>query len=70
MNKEKMLQRVEKYLEDNKNGAAYGLYIVKRRVFADDPDDAVYIGDALGPMGPGRYTTLERFYASLKHEEK
>jgi len=66
--KEEKINAVKKYLSDHENGVTYGLYIKYGPVFQGDPEDAVYVGDALGPMSPYRYKTIDEYYDSIKNK--
>lgn len=68
MTKEEKINAVKKYLSDHENDVAYGLYIKYGPVFRGDPEDAVYVGDALGPMSPYRYTPVDKYYDSIKNK--
>ena len=58
ISKKRKLKAIEKWI---KNNPSQGYYIAG----VTDQNLAPLIGNAYGPMGPGRYCTIEQFYKTI-----
>ena len=52
----KKLNEIKKFLEENPNS---GYYLTSYGIW---PFKKYLVGDVYGPMGPGRYLTIDEFY--------